>query len=334
MEKTETYSLLYKQIAAIIGDEADAVAIMSNTAALIHDAFHFWWTGFYRVVKTVEASGSDGMGVELLLGPFQGPVACMHIGYGKGVCGTAWKERHTVVVPDVEQFPGHIACSCESRSEIVVPVIKNDVVVAVLDIDSRQIGTFDEVDAQWLEKIAALVSDQAEGLQAPEIYLAAGCFWGAEKYLKLIDGVTFTEVGFANGNTENPSYEEVYTDKTGFAETVHLSYDPTKVSLRFLLEMYFKAIDPTSLNKQGEDEGTRYRTGIYYSDKEDRHVIESVISIEAEKYGLPLQVEVLPLKNFFAAEERHQDYLDKNPSGYCHLPIALFDLARNAKPSR
>lgn len=317
-KKEEKYSLLAKQIESLVGDERDSVAVMANAAALIHTTFGFWWTGFYRVVEG-----------ELLLGPFQGPVACMHIGYGKGVCGTAWKERRTLVVPDVEQFPGHIACSSESRSEIVVPVVQHDRVVAVLDIDSRELGTFDEVDKEWLEKIVLLLTafDLTEG----EIFLAAGCFWGAEKYLKLIKGVTFTEVGFANGNTENPTYKEVYTDQTGYAETVHLRYDPAVVSLRFLLEMYFKAIDPTSLNKQGEDEGTRYRTGIYYVDPADRAVIDEVMAAEAKKYGLPLQVEVEPLRNFYRAEEYHQDYLDKNPSGYCHLPVALFELARNAK---
>ena len=315
--KEEQYSLVYKQIASLIAGENDAVSVMANISAMLHDSFGFWWTGFYRVE-----------GGELILGPFQGPVACMHIGYGKGVCGTAWKERRTVVVPDVEQFPGHIACSSESRSEIVVPVYQKGAVVAVLDIDSRELETFDEVDAQWLEKIVLLLPPIGS---ERDIYLAAGCFWGAEKYLKLIEGVTFTEVGFANGNTENPTYKEVYTDLTGYAETVHLRYNPSVVSLRFLLEMYFKAIDPTSLNKQGEDEGTRYRTGIYYSDSADRTVIDEVVAEEAKKYGLPLCVEVEPLRNFYPADEYHQDYLDKNPSGYCHLPVALFELAKKAK---
>ncbi len=315
--KEEQYSLVYKQIASLIAGENDAVSVMANISAMLHDCFGFWWTGFYRVE-----------GGELILGPFQGPVACMHIGYGKGVCGTAWKEHRTVVVPDVEQFPGHIACSSESRSEIVVPVYQKGAVVAVLDIDSRELETFDEVDAQWLEKIVLLLPPICS---ERDIYLAAGCFWGAEKYLKLIEGVTFTEVGFANGNTENPTYKEVYTDQTGYAETVHLRYNPSIVSLRFLLEMYFKAIDPTSLNKQGEDEGTRYRTGIYYSDSADRTVIDEVVAEEAKKYGLPLCVEVEPLRNFYPADEYHQDYLDKNPSGYCHLPVALFELAKKAK---
>lgn len=318
--KEEQYSLVYKQIASLIAGENDAVSVMANISAMLHDSFGFWWTGFYRVE-----------GGELILGPFQGPVACMHIGYGKGVCGTAWKERRTVVVPDVEQFPGHIACSSESRSEIVVPVVQKGAVVAVLDIDSRELETFDEVDAQWLEKIVLLLPPIGS---ERDIYLAAGCFWGAEKYLKLIEGVTFTEVGFANGNTENPTYKEVYTDQTGYAETVHLRYNTSIVSLRFLLEMYFKAIDPTSLNKQGEDEGTRYRTGIYYSDSADRTVIDEVVAEEAKKYGLPLCVEVEPLRNFYPADEYHQDYLDKNPSGYCHLPVALFELAKKAKDTK
>ena len=322
MQKQETYSLLYKQIESLLAGENDSLATMANTVAMLHESFHFWWTGFYRVV-----------GGELLLGTFQGPVACMHIGFGKGVCGTAWKERRTVVVPDVELFPGHIACSSESRSEIVVPVFYNGEVVAVLDIDSREVATFDEVDAEWLEKIVALlpISSLATETGTKDLYLAAGCFWGAEKYLKLIEGVTFTEVGFANGNTENPTYKEVYTDQTGYAETVHLRYNPRVVSLRFLLQMFFKAIDPTSLNKQGEDEGTRYRTGIYYVDAADRPVIDEVMAEEANKYGLPLQVEVESLHNFYRAEEYHQNYLDNNPSGYCHLPVALFDLARKAK---
>ncbi len=333
--KNERYNLLYKQIESLVAEETDSVAVMANMAALIHDTFHFWWTGFYRV--------ADG---ELILGPFQGPVACMHIGYGKGVCGTAWKERRTVVVPDVEQFPGHIACSSESRSEIVVPVVQKGAVVAVLDIDSRELSTFDSTDAEWLERIVTLLPPLGS---ERDIWLAAGCFWGAEKYLKLIEGVTFTEVGFANGNTENPTYKEVYTDQTGYAETVHLRYNPAVVSLRFLLEMYFKAIDPTSLNKQGEDEGTRYRTGIYYSDPSDRAIIDEVVSAEAKKYGVAadlqsdainykdlqsdttIKVEVEPLRNFYRAEEYHQDYLDKNPTGYCHLPVALFELAKKAK---
>lgn len=164
------------------------------------------------------------------------------------------------------------------------------------------------------------------------LYLAAGCFWGAEHFFKQIEGITFTEVGFANGNTINPTYKEVYTDTTGFAETVHIEYDPLKVSILFLLEMYFKAIDPTSLNKQGEDEGTRYRTGVYYASDTDAETVELLQQVfkeqeQALESGQKLAVELLPLKNFYRAEEYHQDYLDKNPTGYCHLTPALFRLA-------
>ena len=164
-----------------------------------------------------------------------------------------------------------------------------------------------------------------------DIYLAGGCFWGTEHYFKQIEGVALTEVGFANGHTENPTYKEVYTDQTGFAETVFVRFYPDVVSLEFLLQMFFKAIDPTSLNKQGHDEGTRYRTGVYYTDPADLPIIEKVFAEEQKNYPQPLVVEKLPLQNFYTAEEYHQDYLDKNPDGYCHLPQSLFVFARQAK---
>ena len=166
------------------------------------------------------------------------------------------------------------------------------------------------------------------------IYLAAGCFWGAEHYLKLIRGIQHTEVGFANGNTENPTYKEVYTDTTGFAEAVRVDYDPDIISLKLLIELYFKAIDPTSLNQQGEDRGTRYRTGIYYTDPADLYIIKGVVDEVAKGYDRQLVVEVEPLRNFYPAEEYHQDYLDKNPDGYCHLPLALFEFAKNANKEK
>jgi GAF domain-containing protein len=145
--KAQKYQMLVSQIASLIEGEDDQIAIMSNVAAAIHQEMKFWWTGFYRVV-----------GDELLLGPFQGPVACMHIPFGRGVCGTAWQRQQTVVVPDVDQFPGHIACSSQSRSEIVVPVFSPDgKVTAVLDIDSENLATFDDVDRQYLEQICQMI---------------------------------------------------------------------------------------------------------------------------------------------------------------------------------
>lgn len=164
------------------------------------------------------------------------------------------------------------------------------------------------------------------------IYLAGGCFWGTEHYLKKIRGVTSTQTGYANGNTLNPSYKEVYTDTTGFAETVKVCYDSEILSLDFLLEMYFIAIDPLSLNKQGEDTGTRYRTGIYYCNPSDLATIRNVCDNEERKLGQKIAVEVEELKNFYPAEEYHQDYLDKNPDGYCHLSPELFEFAKNATP--
>lgn len=163
-----------------------------------------------------------------------------------------------------------------------------------------------------------------------EIYLAGGCFWGTEHFLKLIRGVKSTEVGYANGHIENPTYKEVCTDQTGFAETVKVVYDPKIVNLELLLNLYFQTIDPTSLNRQGNDTGSQYRTGIYYTDKADLPVIEDAVHELAKKYSHPLVLEVEPLKNFYKAEEYHQDYLDKNPNGYCHLNPHLFELARRA----
>ena len=146
MEKRDKYEMLYRQLESMLEGETDEIANMANTAALIHETFGFWWTGFY-IVK-------DG---QLVLGPFQGPVACTRIPYGKGVCGTAWEQGESIVVPDVELFPGHIACSSLSRSEIVVPIIRNGEVVAVLDIDSKELACFDDTDRIWLEKIATLL---------------------------------------------------------------------------------------------------------------------------------------------------------------------------------
>ena len=143
MTKEERYEELLPRAQALLEGEDDLIARMANLAALLHSEFGFWWTGFYRVAGDV-----------LVLGPFQGPVACTRIPFGKGVCGSAWKQRGTIVVPDVDAFPGHIACSGESRSEIVVPVFRDGTVCAVLDIDSRELSTFDEVDAKYLEKLA------------------------------------------------------------------------------------------------------------------------------------------------------------------------------------
>lgn len=154
MDKAEKYRLLTEQIKTLIEGETDCVAVMANVVAAIHETMGFFWTGFYRVVPMADSTKK-----ELVLGPFQGPVACMHIAFGRGVCGSSWQQKKTLVVPDVEQFPGHIACSSLSRSEIVVPVFAMDgEVMAVLDIDSKELATFDDTDRQYLETICGLLS--------------------------------------------------------------------------------------------------------------------------------------------------------------------------------
>lgn len=165
-----------------------------------------------------------------------------------------------------------------------------------------------------------------------EIYLAGGCFWGTEHFMKQIRGVEATKAGYANSKVARPTYREVCSGRTGAAETVKVVYNPEKVQLPLLLNLYFKTIDPTSLNRQGNDHGTQYRTGIYYVDTLDRPVIEKAVKELARQYDRPLAIEVMPLANFYPAEDDHQDYLDRNPGGYCHISSALFEVARKANP--
>lgn len=145
--KEQKYQTLLQQVIALAEDESDTIALMANISSMIHHTFGFFWTGFYRV-----------SGDELVLGPFQGPLACTRIKFGRGVCGTSWKRAETVIVADVDKFPGHIACSSASRSEIVVPVFEDSRVTAVLDIDSDKTDTFDETDKEWLEKICGMIA--------------------------------------------------------------------------------------------------------------------------------------------------------------------------------
>lgn len=165
-----------------------------------------------------------------------------------------------------------------------------------------------------------------------EIYLAGGCFWGTEHFLKQIRGVINTEAGYANGKGANPDYKKVCAGDTGFAETVKVVYDPEQISLEKILDLFYETIDPTSLNKQGNDRGTQYRTGIYYTDKADEPVVKASIASLASKYSQPIVVETKNLQNYYKAEDYHQDYLDKNPGGYCHIPKKLFEMAKAANP--
>lgn len=157
------------------------------------------------------------------------------------------------------------------------------------------------------------------------IYLAGGCFWGIEAYFSRLKGITSTQVGYANGKTENPTYEAVCTGETDFVETVKIEYDSDKISLNNILDNFFEIIDPTTLNKQAGDVGTQYRSGIYYINPEDKNIIQGKFKTVQEKHTAPIVTEVLPLKNFYKAEEYHQKYLDKNPSGYCHINLSKFE---------
>lgn len=156
------------------------------------------------------------------------------------------------------------------------------------------------------------------------IYLAGGCFWGTQKYFDQFPGVKSTAVGYANGNTENPTYEDVKKRHSGHAETVRIEYDETALPTEVLLGYYFDVIDPLSLNRQGEDEGVQYRTGIYYDDESLLPAVRAAYEKEERAVGQPLAVEVGPLRQFYTAEEYHQKYLEKNPGGYCHIPEKMF----------
>ena len=164
-----------------------------------------------------------------------------------------------------------------------------------------------------------------------EIWLAGGCFWGLEAYLDKLNGVVFTNVGYGNGNTENPTYQQVCSNNTGHAETVYVQYDPKLIDLPTLLTYYFKVVDPTSVNRQGNDRGSQYRSGIYYKDSGDKAVIDQVIAQEQKKYSAAVVTEVLPLRNYYVAEDYHQKYLEKNPNGYCHIDLSTLDADPMAK---
>ncbi|MDE6236407.1 MAG: peptide-methionine (S)-S-oxide reductase MsrA [Muribaculaceae bacterium] len=168
-------------------------------------------------------------------------------------------------------------------------------------------------------------------MKRKKIYFAGGCFWGTEHLFSLVAGVVGTEVGYANSRVPYPEYKEVCSGQTGAAETVEVEYDDMEVSLTELLSIYFKSIDPTSLNRQGNDRGTQYRTGIYYVDRDDVPVIEAFVAAVERRSTEPIVVEVMPLENFYPAELYHQDYLEKNPGGYCHIDPALFEEVKSRK---
>lgn len=198
---------------------------------------------------------------------------------------------------------------------------------------SRVVGREDEIGRKTDKSVSIIEtnSENQENMRQKEIYLAGGCFWGTQHFLSLIEGVDSTQTGYANSLIPYPTYKQVCTGATNAAETVKVVYEPDKVSLPFLLDLYFKTIDPTSVNRQGNDRGTQYRTGIFYTDPEDYPVIVNCISELSKQYAAPIAIEVDSLTNFYAAEDYHQDYLVKNPGGYCHINPALFAVAKAAR---
>ncbi len=171
-----------------------------------------------------------------------------------------------------------------------------------------------------------------DGKNIKEIYFAGGCFWGTEHLFQLVRGVVETEVGYANGKIKNPTYEQVISHTTGFAEAVKVKYDADQVNLPLLIDLFFKSIDPTTIDRQGNDIGDNYRSGIYSMDPETEDIVKIEVAKLAKNYSQPVVVETIPLINFYKAEDYHQDYLDKNPGGYCHIPLSVFEEAKRANP--
>ncbi len=171
-----------------------------------------------------------------------------------------------------------------------------------------------------------------DGKNIKEIYFAGGCFWGTEHLFQLVRGVVETEVGYANGKIKNPTYEQVISHTTGFAEAVKVKYDADQVNLPLLIDLFFKSIDPTTIDRQGNDIGDNYRSGIYSTDPETENIVKTEVAKLAKNYSQPVVVETIPLINFYKAEDYHQDYLDKNPGGYCHIPLSVFEEAKRANP--
>ena len=234
----------------------------------------------------------------------------------------------------------------ESGSVKVLPGdIQNEMIKAIftsglLD-DEENVDQDNSQDAAVNSSEAGEVSSQPEKIRGAmntnsentaDIYLAGGCFWGVEAYFEKIEGVREVTVGYANGKTENPSYEDLIYNNSGHAETVHVVYDPTIVSLDEILQYYFRIINPTSVNQQGNDRGVQYRTGIYYVNDADKEVIDARIAIEQKKYEKQIAVEVMPLVRYDLAEDYHQDYLTKNPGGYCHIDLSLADQPLTGEP--
>ncbi|WP_210467889.1 peptide-methionine (R)-S-oxide reductase MsrB [Sporosarcina sp. 6E9] len=194
----------------------------------------------------------------------------------------------------------------------------------VISACAVQTKTVDEVDTKT-KPVNSASSEAKDERQLEVIYFAGGCFWGVEAFFSKMPGVHEVTSGYANGLGENPTYEEVISGKMGFVEAVEVQYDPDDVELSTLIEYYFKAIDPTTLNQQGNDVGIQYRTGIYYLNEDDAYIIDKLLTAERKRHDKAVVTEVLPLTNYFLAEEEHQDFLVKNPNAYCHIDMSILD---------
>lgn len=288
------------------------VSLYANAANHLKNYFgsQVNWIGFYLV--------NDQNNLDL--GPFNGLPAVSFIENKKGVCGTCLAKKETIVIKDVCAEPNHIVCDVNSKSEITIPIFIGDKMVGLLDSDSPTIDFFDKykslLEEYILELAKYLVYENKE-----IIYFAGGCFWGVEEYFSRIKGVIDTEVGYANSSTKFPTYKDICENKSDGVETVRIVYDKNIISLNMLLEHLYKVIDPTSYNKQGEDEGEQYRTGVYTNNKKDFDIVKKSLDLLQSKYDKKILVENLYLTNFYEAEDYHQDYLKKNPNGYCHIKL-------------
>ena len=246
------------------------------------------------------------------------------------------KEKHAVIV-DVRSHDQYVAGHIEEA--VNVPVVsmatfaKGENLLVYGNEEWQSLQASRELKKMGYRNVVSLKDmNDWEGKIVEEdlsnmktVYLAGGCFWGVQKFIDQFQGVVSTETGYANGNTENPTYKDV-CNGSGHAESVKVVYDENVLSLRELLEYYCKVIDPVSVNRQGNDTGVQYRTGVYYTQEDQLPEIQNIFHQQEEKVGKKLAVELLPLANFYPAEEYHQKYLDKNPGGYCHIPSRYFHL--------
>lgn len=288
------------------------ISLYANAANHLKNYFgtNVNWIGFYL---TNEQNNLD-------LGPFNGLPAVSFIENKKGVCGTCLAKKETIVIKDVCAEPNHIVCDINSKSEITIPVFVNNKMVGLLDSDAPTIDFFEKYK-DLLEEYILELTKYLSYENKDVIYLAGGCFWGVEEYFSRIKGVLDTEVGYANSSLKFPSYKDICTNKSDGVEAVRVVYDKEIISLEKLLEALYKVIDPTSYNKQGEDEGGQYRTGIYTNNKSDFEIAAKSLAELQKNFNKKVLVENLFLTNFYEAEDYHQDYLKKNPNGYCHIKL-------------